>query len=123
MPRPKRVIYPHASRFANEAPIAVTADGAIPVDVDETYALGKASAGAHTLAAPGAANVGRCINFVTVTDFAHVVTFTGTTLMDGTAGLNTTWTAAAVSGSSLSIVAVSATRWAVLSFNLGTIAP
>ncbi|HJR08431.1 MAG TPA: hypothetical protein VJ842_14310 [Pyrinomonadaceae bacterium] len=105
------------------APVSIPGDGAIPIDRDGSYLLAKGSAAAITVAAPGTNNIGRKITITTITDFAHVVTFTGTTLMDGTAGLNTTWTATAVSGCSITFVAVSATRWAVLSFNLGTIAP
>lgn len=98
------------------------ADGAITVAHQIAY-LTKGSAGAYTIAAPGAAGIGVPITFTTGTDFAHVVTFTGTTLQDGTAGANSTWTAAAVQGSSLTVVGVTATKWNVVSFNLGTIAP
>jgi len=83
--------------------------------------LSHTSAGAYSVAAPGAAGIR--ITFTTTTDFAHVVTFTGATLWDGTATANSTWTSAAVQGSSLTIVSVSATKWNVESFNLGTIAP
>lgn len=103
----------------------LSADGALPIDQDRDFNITKGSAIALSVAAPGATNfaAGRKITLTTSTDFAHVVTFTGTTLMDGTAGLNTTWTTTAVAGCSLTFVAVSATRWAVVSFNLGTIAP
>lgn len=97
-------------------------DGAVTVASQVAY-LTKTSAGAYTIAAPGAAGIGVRITFTTGTDFAHVVTFTGTTLQDGTAGANSTWTAAAVQGSSLAVVGVTATKWNVESFNLGTIAP
>lgn len=99
-----------------------SADGAVTVSSQVAY-LTKTSAGAYTIAAPGAAGIGVEITFTTGTDFAHVVTFTGTTLQDGTAGANSTWTAAAVQGSSLTVVGVTATKWNVVSFNLGTIAP
>ncbi len=98
-------------------------DGACPITRDAVIAITKGSAIALSVAAPGTANIGREITFLTTTDFAHVVTFTGTTLMDGTAGLNTTWTTTAVAGCSLTVRAISATRWCVVSFNLGTIAP
>lgn len=98
------------------------ADSAITLAPQYAY-LTKGSAGAYTLAAPGAAMIGKHLVLSTGTDFAHVVTFTGTTLQDGTAGANTTWTAAAVQGSSLTVVGVTATKWNVVSFNLGTIAP
>jgi hypothetical protein len=106
-------------------PLTLSADGAIPIDQDRLVHLAKGSAAAMTIAAPGATNFaeGREITIVTDTDFAHVVTFTGGTLWDGTAGVNSTWTATAVKGCALTIVALSATLWQVKSFNLGTIAP
>lgn len=97
-----------------------SSDGAIAL-TPGTALLSKVSAGAYTIAAPGVAGIR--ISFTTITDFAHVVTFTGGTLWDGTAGANTTWTSAAVQGSSLTIESISATKWNVISFNLGTIAP
>lgn len=97
-------------------------DGAITV-VPQTAYLTKGSAAAMTIAAPGTAGIGTQITITSGTDFAHVVTFTGTTLQDGTAGANTTWTAAVVQGTSITIVGVTATKWNVVSFNLGTIAP
>jgi len=97
-----------------------TADGAIAL-TPGTALLAKTSAAAMTIAAPGVAGIR--ITFTTTTDFAHVVTFTGATLWDGTATANSTWTAAAVQGSSLTVESVSATKWNVISFNLGTIAP
>ncbi len=105
--------------------LTLTADGAIPIDQDRDVILSKAGgAGAFTIAAPGAAAfaAGRKINLVTGTNFAHVVTFTGSTLLDGTTGANITWTATAFAGCGLTIVALSATQWGVLSFNLGAIA-
>lgn len=98
--------------------------GAIPIDQDCVFVLAlPGGAGAFTVAAPGAANIGRRITLLTGTDFAHVATFTGTTLNDGTAGVNTTWTATAVAGCALTFEAISATRWNVVNFNLGVIAP
>jgi len=107
---------------AQAAFASYAADGAIPVVSGVAY-LTKGSAGAYTLAAPGASGIGTRITLTTGTDFAHVVTFTGTTLQDGTAGANSTWTSAAVQGSSLTVLGVTATKWNVESFNLGTIAP
>jgi len=123
MPELPRVVkYPHIPRFAPEPPVTISGDGAIPVDVDQSYYLTKGSAAAITVAAPGAANIGRRIRITTGSDFAHVVTFTGSTLRDGTTGVSITWTAAAFAGSSLEVVAVSATVWNVQSMNLGAIA-
>lgn len=100
----------------------ITGDGAVPL-VPGTTLLTKGSAAAITVAAPGAGMIGKTITITTGSDFAHVVTFTGTTLQDGTAGANSTWTAAAVQGSSITFIGVTATKWNVVSFNLGTIAP
>lgn len=99
-----------------------TGDGALTIANQLAY-LTKGSAAAISVAAPGTAGIGTRITVTTGTDFAHVVTFTGTTLQDGTAGANTTWTSAAVQGSSITFVGVTATKWNVESFNLGTIAP
>lgn len=96
-------------------------DGAITVSSQFAY-LTKGSAGAYTLAAPGAGGIGVTITMSCGSAFAHVVTFTGTTLQDGTTGANITWTAAAFEGSSLTVIGVTATKWNVVSFNLGTIA-
>lgn len=96
-------------------------DGAVTV-VPQTAYLTKTSAGAYSIAAPGAAGVGTQITFTTGTDFAHVVTFTGSTLNDGTTGAKVTWTSAAFKGSSITVVGVTATQWLVVSKNLGTVA-
>lgn len=100
----------------------ISGDGAVAISSGITL-LTKGSAAAITVAAPGAAGIGKVLTITTGSDFAHVVTFTGGTLWDGTAGANTTWTAAAVQGSSLTVVGTTATKWNVVSFNLGTIAP
>lgn len=97
-------------------------DGAISVASQIAY-LTKGSAGAYTLAAPGAAGIGVKITITNGSAFAHVVTFTGTTVQDGTAGANSTWTAVNIEGASITLVGVTATKWNVESFNLGTIAP
>lgn len=109
---------------ASVAPALTTiaGDGAITI-ASGTVLLTKGSAAAITIAAPGAGGIGTRITITTGSDFAHVVTFTGGTLWDGTAGANTTWTAAAVQGSSLTVIATTAVKWNVESFNLGTIAP
>lgn len=114
--------FPYAAIFAANPPTIITGDQALPIDEDACFQLTKGSAAAISVAAPGV-NIGRRITILNGSDFAHVVTFTGTTLQDGTTGLNSTWTAAAFAGSSLTFRGVSATRWAVESFNLGTIAP
>lgn len=104
------------------APIATIAgDGAIPITSGSTY-LTKGSAAAITVAAPGASGIGVVLDIVTGSDFAHVVTFTGSTLNDGTTGAKVTWTSAAFKGSAIRVIGVTATQWLVLSKNLGTVA-
>lgn len=112
----------HRAQF-NNAPVEYAANGAIDISYDHTAVITKGSIAAMTIAAPGAKNVGRKIRITSGTDFAHVVTFTGGTLWDGTAGANSTWTTPVVQGASLEIEAISATKWNVVGFNLGTIAP
>jgi len=106
----------------NQPVTTISGDGAVTLS-SGVVLLTKGSAAAITVAAPGAAGIGTQITITTGSDFAHVVTFTGGTLWDGTAGANTTWTAAAVQGSSITFVGTTATKWNVVSFNLGTIAP
>lgn len=96
-------------------------DGAISL-VAQVALLTKGSAGAYTVAAPGNAGIGVEIILTAGSDFAHVVTFTGSTLKDGTTGAKITWTSAAFIGSSLTIMGVTATQWVVVSKNLGTVA-
>jgi hypothetical protein len=103
-------------------PTTIPGDGAIPIDIDGTYLLTKGSAAAITVAAPGAANIGRKLVIMGGSDFAHVVTFTGSTLRDGTTGGSAAWTSAAFQGSSLTCQAVSAVLWNVIANNLGVIA-
>lgn len=123
MPRPRTVTYPHVGVFAAEPPAILTVDGAIPIDRDRTFSIEKGSAFAGSIAAPGEANVGRELTFINGSAFAHVLTFTGTTLEDGTAGLNTTYTMVNIAGCAITVVARSATRWSVKSLQLGTVAP
>lgn len=106
----------------SNTPTTIPGDGAIPIGVDGTYLLTKGSAAAITVAAPGAANIGRRITVLGGSDFAHVVTFTGTLLADGTTGLNITYTMTAFAGCGLTFQAVSATRWNVVNQNLGACA-
>ncbi len=119
---PKTIEYPHAASFAAPDFVNLSADGAVLIDRDRTFIISKGSAAALTVAAPGAQNIGRRLRFYTTTDFAHVITFTGSTLRDGTTGASITYTATAFQGCALTVVAVSATTWNVESQNLGAIA-
>lgn len=119
---PRRVNYPHAAVHAPMPYDRLSADGAVPIGEDREFLIDKTSAAALTVAAPGAKNIGRKLKFYTVTDFAHVLTFTGSTLRDGTTGASITWTATAFQGCCLVVKAVSATVWNVESMNLGAIA-
>lgn len=107
---------------AGLSPVTVlTLDGAISVNpTSGVWFLEKTSAGAFTIAAPTAD--GQRFTFIAGTNFAHVITFTGSTLLDGTTGANSTATFGAFIGSSLTVVARSS-KWLVESFNVCTIAP
>jgi hypothetical protein len=94
----------------------ITGDGAVTI-ASGTVLLTKGSAAAITVAAPGTAGIGARITIVSGSNFAHVVTFTGGTLGDGTTGLNTTVTMTAFIGSSITVIANTATQWVVESQN------
>jgi hypothetical protein len=121
MARPRTIDYPHRANFQPPEITTLAGDGAIPVDKDSITLLTKGSAAAVTVAAPGVGNEGRCLRIQTGSDFAHVVTFTGSTLRDGTTGASITWTAAAFRGSSLVVRAVDSATWSVEAMNLGAI--
>ncbi len=88
------------------AATAYASNGAIsPADI--WASLTKGSAGAYTLAAPGASNVGKIITITAGSAFAHVVTVTG--LVGGN-----TLTFTNAIGHSVQLLAVSATVWALL---------
>lgn len=93
-------------------PTATVRDGAdaanLIIDPGSYHvSLTKGSAGAYTLAVPGAANVGHVIVIEAGSAFAHVVTVTG--LANGN-----TLTFTNVVGSSAVLYAVSASVWSVL---------
>jgi hypothetical protein len=120
--RPRTISYPHNRDDAPDTITTLTGDGAIDISRNSITLLTKGSAAAVTVAAPGAANIGRKITVLGGSDFAHVVTFTGSTLRDGTTGASVTWTSAAFQGSSLVARAISATTWNVEVNILGVIA-
>lgn len=98
----------------------LTSDGAIALNSGTVF-LEKGSAAAMTIAAPSGQD-GMTICIMGNTDFAHVVTFTGSTLLDGTIGANLTATFAAFAGSSITIQARGA-FWLVQSLNLVVCVP
>lgn len=98
----------------------LTVDGAIP-KVSGVYILEKGTAAAMSVAAPSSQD-GTRISILSNTNAAHVITFTGTTLLDGTTGANSTATFTAFKGASVTVVARGA-FWLVESFNQCTIAP
>lgn len=97
----------------------ITGDGAITI-INSVVLLTKGSAAAITIAAPSSQD-GVRITIIANSDFAHVITFTGSTLLDGTTGANITATLAAFKGSSITVIAAG-TKWLVESHNLATIA-
>jgi hypothetical protein len=119
--RPKRVKHPEFADFAPMPITEVAADQAFPVDEDNWFLITKGSPLAGTLAAPGAGNIGRRLRFSSGSDFAHVITATGATVRDGTTGGHATLTSPAFEGGTLTLVAISATKWNVESNNLWVI--
>jgi hypothetical protein len=85
-----------------------TADGAIALTTG-FHTVSKTSAAAMTVAAPTAAQDGTRLVISAGTNFAHVITFTGSTLLDGTTGANLTVTMTAFIGSSITVYARSGT--------------
>lgn len=102
--------------------VTYSGDGAITL-TSQIALLTKGSAAAMTVAAPGAAGIGARITIVSGSNFAHVITFTGGTLGDGTTGLNTTVTMTAFIGSAITFIGNTATQWVTeSSINLTSIA-
>jgi hypothetical protein len=99
---------------------AYNADGAV-THVSGLVNITKGSAAALTVAAPSSID-GTRMTILSTTAFAHVVTFTGGTLWDGTAGVNSTVTFPALAGAAVTVVAVGS-LWYVESSNAVTIAP
>lgn len=89
-------------------PTVYTSDGAITL-ASGLHLIEKTSAAAMTVAAPSSQDGERLI-IQSNTDFAHVVTFSGSTLLDGTTGANLTVTMTAFKGSSLVVIA-RGTKW------------
>ena len=96
------------------------ADGAITI-ANGVATLSKATAGAYSLAAPTAAQAGTVIRIVAKTAAAHVITFTGNILDDGTSATKLKATTAAYVGSGLTVVAVNL-RWVLVSNTACTLA-
>jgi hypothetical protein len=90
-----------------------TADGAIAL-TSGTHYISKTSAAAMTVAAPTAAIAGTRLTISAGTNFAHVITFTGSTLLDGTTGANLTVTLTAFIGSTI-VVEARGTTWVLVS--------
>lgn len=98
--------------------VLYAADGAISLASQVAVITKTSAACLLSVAAPGAAGIR-----ITITSNgaqAHVITFTGGTLWDGTTGANTTVTMTAFPGSSLTVVSASATIWLVESQNVLT---
>jgi hypothetical protein len=83
----------------------LTADGAIPIK-SGVVEIAKASAAALTIAAPTTAQNGTIMLVVNSTAYAHVVTFTGSTLYNGTSTAKTTATFPAYVGGGLRLLAL-----------------
>lgn len=99
---------------------AYATDGAI-THTSSIVNISKGSIAALTVGPPASID-GTRMTIVSSTAFAHVVTFTGATLYDGTAGANSTATFAAQIGASITVIALGSV-WLVESYNAVTIAP
>ena len=95
-----------------EGVTTISGDGAVTL-ASGTVVLTKGSAAAITVAAPSSQD-GTKIRIISNSDYAHVVTFTGSTLLDGTTGANLTVTMTAFKGSAIEVVAVG-TKWLLVS--------
>jgi hypothetical protein len=101
-------------------PTTLTADGAITIASGTVFLSRVGAATLASVAAPGTAGIGVRMTIIGGTDFAHVITFTGATLWDGTTGANTTVTMTAFRGSSITVIGQTATVWLVESQNVLT---
>ncbi len=97
--------------------VLYAADGAVTLTKQIGIITKSGSACLLSVAAPGASGIGLRITLTSNSAFAHVLTFTGGTLWDGTTGANTTVTMTAFAGSSITVVGASATVWLVESQN------
>jgi hypothetical protein len=103
------------------APIlSLAVNGACPIDQDRFILMTKAGVLALSIAAPGAANIGRVLAIYGATADQNVLTFTGGTLRSGAAGV-TTVTGAAAIGSGITVRAVSATTWQLMANTLAVV--
>lgn len=82
----------------------ISAAGAIAIE-DGVKVITASSAIALTLAAPTTAQNGTIITIMSSTAYAHTITFTGGTLVNGTTGTHTTGTCAAYVGATLRVIA------------------
>jgi len=97
-----------------------TADGAITIATGVAE-LAKTSAAAMTIAAPSTAQDGTIITITGATAYAHVVTFTGSILVNGTSAAKITATFPAYVGGSVQVIARGG-KWYLLSNTNTTIA-
>lgn len=100
--------------------VDISGDGAITI-APSVVTLSKGSAAAITIAAPSAAQEGTIVRVVSKTAYAHIVTFTGNILLDGTSTTKLKATFAAYAGAGLSFVAVNQ-KWNLLSNTATTLA-
>jgi len=82
----------------------VAADGAITISPG-VVAITKTSAAAVSVAAPSEAQDGTVMTITSMTDFAHVITFTGSKFIKGAATAYNTVTFDAYKGASVRVIA------------------
>jgi hypothetical protein len=81
-----------------------SASGAITI-AEGVVAITATSAAAMTIAAPTSAQNGTILTVLSTTNFAHTITFTGSTFMNGTSAAKTTATFTAYAGASVRFIA------------------
>jgi hypothetical protein len=94
-------------------------DAAIAIAANAVVRLTKGSAAAMSIAAT--ATDGVCLKIVSGSSYAHVITFTGNILDDGTATTKLKATMAAYVGASIMVVSANS-RWVLLSNNACSLA-
>ena len=95
------------------------ADGAIPITASGTIRLTKGSAAAMSVAAT--ATNGIRLIIINGSAYAHVITFTGNILDDGTSTTKLKATMAAYVGASIEVVSANS-RWVLVNNNACTLA-
>ena len=99
---------------------AASGDGAITIAAGVVQ-ITKGSAAALSIAAPSVAQAGTIISIISTTAFAHVITFTGSTLDSGASAAALTATFANKVGANITVIAINQ-KWVLMDNNNATLA-